>query len=72
MMEPMTLLPDPNYAFARWQLSHSPYRRVMANLAFNVEIVQARARFNTGEFGPADAIRPSIVARRRNALEHQP
>jgi hypothetical protein len=65
LMEPMTGLTDPNYAFAWWQLSKGLYRRVFDNLGFDVEFVQANARFNTGEFGPADAVRPSIVARRR-------
>ena len=60
LMTPITPWDDPNMFYSWWTLSAGLYKRILANLGFDFNLVMATAQFN-GNTGS----RPTIIARRR-------
>jgi SAM-dependent methyltransferase len=69
IMRTMNDWSNPRYDYTWWSLSRGLYRRVFANVGFDVEFVTSVARFVGTEPPPAPATReharPTIIARRR-------
>jgi SAM-dependent methyltransferase len=62
-MRPMTAWNDPTFSYLWWQLSKGLWRQVFNNVGFDVSFTVAQAQNQTPS-GPADVVRPTIIARR--------
>jgi len=66
LMRPCTTLADPANYYTWWALSRGIYRRIFANVGFEIEIVPATA-YNVDI--KAEQIRETIIARRAEKVD---
>lgn len=64
LMRPLTAWNDPAFWHGWWGISRGLWRRIFANLGFDVEFASSQAQHNAAE-GPQVVTMPTIIARRR-------